>query len=167
VLRRPREADAAAIFERYAADPEVTRFLGWPTHRSLADTHGFLEFSNAEWEQWPAGPYLIASRDSGLLLGGTGLSFESPTEAETGYVLARDVWGQGLATEALSAIVELAPSLGVRHLWAQCHPEHRASWRVLEKGGFTRDAQMHDHPGFPNLPGGGPAHVLRYSRWFA
>ena len=30
VLRRPRPADAQAIFARYSSDPEVTRLLGWP-----------------------------------------------------------------------------------------------------------------------------------------
>lgn len=166
LLRRPRATDAAAIFARYAADPEVTRFLDWPTHRAIADTRAFLEYCDAEWAQWPAGPYVITSRHTGRLLGGTGLSFASPTEAETGYVLARDAWGRGFATEALAAVVDLAPILGVRQLWAQCHPDHRASWRVLEKAGFARDPVLHEHPGFPNLPGGGPAHVLRYTLTF-
>nr|MBA2355602.1 N-acetyltransferase [Acidobacteriota bacterium] len=38
VLRRPVAKDAPAIFERYASDPEVTRFLSWPRHQSLAVT---------------------------------------------------------------------------------------------------------------------------------
>jgi RimJ/RimL family protein N-acetyltransferase len=162
-LRRPKAADADAIFSRYASDPEVTRFLGWPTHRSLADTRDFLAYADLEWAQWPAGAYLIESRETGLLLGTTGLSFESLTEAETGYVLARDAWGHGYATEALSAVVQLAPSLGVRFLYAHCHPDHRASCRVLEKAGFTRDHGLVPHPGFPNLPEGGPLLVLRYT----
>jgi len=45
VLRRPRFEDAEAIFVRYASDPEVTRFVGFPTHRSIADTRAFVEFS--------------------------------------------------------------------------------------------------------------------------
>jgi ribosomal-protein-alanine N-acetyltransferase len=32
ILRRPRAADAPVIYERYASDPEVTRWLGWPRH---------------------------------------------------------------------------------------------------------------------------------------
>jgi RimJ/RimL family protein N-acetyltransferase len=52
-------ADAELIFRRYASDPEVTKFLGWPRHTSIEQTQAFLEFSDAEWEKWPAGPYLI------------------------------------------------------------------------------------------------------------
>jgi RimJ/RimL family protein N-acetyltransferase len=29
ILRQPTMSDAATMFERYANDPEVTRFLGW------------------------------------------------------------------------------------------------------------------------------------------
>ena len=88
-LVAPTAADAEVIFERYAGDPEVTKYLGWPRHRSVADTREFLAFSVAEWERWGAGPYLIRERSDGRLLGGTGLGFTRPDEAVTGYVLAR------------------------------------------------------------------------------
>ena len=114
LLRRPRPDDAAAIFNRYASDPEVTRWVGWPRHRTIADTEGFLAFCEAEWARAPGFAYLIERRADGALLGSTGLAFESPCCAMTGYVLARDAWGQGYATEALRGIVALAPGLGVR-----------------------------------------------------
>src|SRR5262249_10452963 len=77
VLRKPTLADAEAVFVRYASDPEVTRYLGWPRHQSVDDTRAFLTFSEAEWSRWPVGPYLIESRSEHKLLGGTGLGFES------------------------------------------------------------------------------------------
>jgi len=44
-LRRPRSADAAAILQSYAGDPEVTRLLAWPRHRSVVDTLSFIAWS--------------------------------------------------------------------------------------------------------------------------
>src|SRR5438876_12388274 len=38
ILRRPRASDAEAIFSRYASDPDVTRYVGWPAHKSVDDT---------------------------------------------------------------------------------------------------------------------------------
>lgn len=61
-LSRPTARDAEAVFDRYANDPDVTRFVGWPLHQSVDDTRAFLDFSASEWERWPAGPYLIRSR---------------------------------------------------------------------------------------------------------
>jgi RimJ/RimL family protein N-acetyltransferase len=163
ILRRPVATDAPAIFERYAGDADVTRFLSWPRHRSLDDTHGFLIFSDHEWERAAAGPFVILSRNDGRLLGGTGLMFETPARASTGYVLARDAWGSGYATEALMAMVGLARQLGVIRLYAQCHADHRASARVLEKGGFTLEGRLTAHSEFPNFVPGIPQDVLNYA----
>ncbi len=69
------------------------------------------------------------------LLGGTGLGFESSSETVTGYVLSRDAWGRGYATEALSAMIDVAMRIGVHRLSAQCHARHTTSQRVLEKCG--------------------------------
>ena len=50
-LQCPQHTDAEAIFARYASDPVVTRFVGWPRHASLTDTEAFLAFSKARfWE---------------------------------------------------------------------------------------------------------------------
>jgi RimJ/RimL family protein N-acetyltransferase len=164
VLTPPTLADARDVFERYASDPDVTRYLGWPRHQSVSDTEGFLIFSEAEWERSPAGPYLIYSRASGQLLGGTGLAFDSDTLASTGYVLAKDAWGHGYATEALTAMIDLACDLGVTRLYALCHPDHRASQRVLEKCGFERDWTWTRQLEFPNLAPGTPQDVHCYTR---
>lgn len=162
LLRRPVLGDARAIFERYASDPEVTRYLTWPRHRSVDDTLAFLQFSDAEWARFPAGPYLIERQTDSLLLGSTGLAFESADTAATGYVLARDAWGYGYATEALGAMIDLARTLGVRWLYAICHVDHLASARVLEKGGFSREARLRRGAVFPNLQRNRPADVFRY-----
>src|SRR5262245_33928318 len=93
LIRRPVAGDADAIFRTYASDAEVTRYVGFPRHQRIEETHAFLEFSNAQWARWPAGPYLIELRADGMLVGGTGLKFDTPYEAATGYVLAREAWG--------------------------------------------------------------------------
>ena len=59
VLRKPTAADAEAVYTRYSGDTEVTKYVGWPRHQSIEQTKAFLAFSEAEWNRWPAGPYLI------------------------------------------------------------------------------------------------------------
>ena len=162
-LRRPRESDAEAIFARYSSDPDVTRFVGWPIHRSIDETHAFLDYSDAEWTRWPVGPYLIVAREEGRLLGGTGLAFETSYRAMTGYVLAKDAWGRGYATEALSAVVGIAKNSGLRRLYALCHHEHRESARVLEKCDFAREGVLRAFVEFPNLIPVEPQDVACYA----
>jgi len=166
VLQRPRATDVEAIFRTYASDAEVTRYLAWPRHVSLDQTRAFLSFSGAEWNRWPAGPYLVFLSD-GPLVGGTGLSFEASDRASTGYVFARAAWGFGYATEALHAMVDVAAVCGVRSLYALCHVEHRPSAHVLEKCGFERESLLRRYAEFPNRRPGQPCDVLKYSRELA
>jgi RimJ/RimL family protein N-acetyltransferase len=162
VLRRPRASDEPAIFSRYASDPEVTRYMAWPTHRSLEDTHAFLRLSDEAWARWPlAGAYLVFARDGVTLLGSAGILHDSGTVAQAGYILARDTWGRGYATEALLASVEAARAAGVRRLEAGVHVDHRASSRVLEKAGFVREGVRQGR--FPNLPPGVTREAAFYS----
>jgi RimJ/RimL family protein N-acetyltransferase len=161
VLRKPTLADAEAVFERYASDPLVTRFMSWRRHRSIDDTLAFLNFSNTEWARWPAGPYLIESAKG--LIGSTGLGFENPALAETGYVFAVDAWGRGYATEALNAMVTIAQGLKVQ-LHAHCHPENVRSANVLRKCGFTQDGAPRLSMHFPNLNAGETVDCPHYIR---
>ncbi len=166
VLRKPRRQDAESIFRRYAGDRDVTRWLGWPMHHSVLASRAFLDASDAEWDRWPAGPYLVESRDDGRLLGGAGFAFETPYRAATGDVFAKDEWGKGYATESLRAVVEAAPRLGVVRLYALCHVENPASWRVLEKCAFVREGILRCHSVFPNLDADKPGDVYCYARIF-
>ena len=43
ILRRLEEADAEAIYRNWASDPEVTRFLTWPTHTDINVTKYVLD----------------------------------------------------------------------------------------------------------------------------
>ena len=163
VLRKPRIEDADEVFARYASDPEVSRYLAWRLHQSPDITRSFLEYSDAEWARWPAGPYLVELRDNGRLLGGTGFAFETPYRASTGYVLAKDAWGQGYASEAVAAIVDVARAIGLVRLYALCHVDHDRSVRVLERTGFQREGTLRQYLEFPNLAPGKPSDVFCYA----
>jgi ribosomal-protein-alanine N-acetyltransferase len=162
VLRRPRLEDADSIFHRYASDAEVARYLAWPRHESLDDTLLFLRMSDTDWARGPVGPYLIESRETGVLLGSTGLMVRMPDSAVTGYVLARDAWGRGYATEALREMVGLAADFRVIEVRALCHPENAASIHVLEKCGFARGGTVKEL--FPNLNPDTPLDCWRFIR---
>jgi RimJ/RimL family protein N-acetyltransferase len=92
----------------------------------------------------------------------TGLAFERPDEAMTGYILAKDAWGKGYATEALEAMVDVARRISVERIHALCHPQHRASCRPLEKCGFSRDRSWSKQAEFPNLAPGTLQDVVCY-----
>ena len=163
LLRRPVALDAASIFENYASDESIGRYLAWPIHLSLVDTEAFLKLAKVEWKRWPAGPYLLCYGANQTVIGSTGLLFDSPHCASMGYVLGRQWWGQGLATEATRAMIGLAAELSVDPLVAYCHPEHTASHRVLEKAGFHRDTVLSAFCVFPNMGVEDKQSVIRFA----
>lgn len=156
-LRRPNKQDAHAIFESYGSDPEVSRFLTWRTHRSLQDTNAFLHASDRGWIQGTELPFLAWSGET--LVGSTGLTLLAEQRARTGYLVARDRWGNGFASEMLVAMIQLARLLDVSEVEALVQPGHERSVRVLSKAGFSRaGVAMGVHPNLsPN-----PQPVERY-----
>lgn len=164
VLRRPRRQDAEAILARYAGDTDITRLLGWRRHESVDATRAFLEYSNAEWEQWPAGPYLVESREDGSLLGSTGFGFETPHRPSgDGLCVRKRRLGQGLCDRSIE---------GPRRCCQQCRPcptvrpvPYREQRLVagLEKCGFSREGVLRRHSVFPNLDTDEPCDVFCYA----
>lgn len=135
VFRRPRRRDAGAIFAAYASDPEVTRHLTWRTHRTLADTHAFLDASDRGWATGSDRPYLAWLGTE--LIGSTGLTRVGPGRVRTGYLVRRDRWGEGFAREMLRTMTEMAFARGVAtSVEALVDPGHVRSRRVLEREGF-------------------------------
>lgn len=162
LLRRPEPRDATAMFERYTSDSEVTRYLCWPRHQSVADTKRYLEDNKHTWQRCPVGTYLIESRDSRSLMGSIGLSWETHYRASVGYALARDSWGRGYATEALREVLSALRGTELHRVYALCHHRNHVSARMLEKCGFALEGTLKCHTIFPNLGQTGPNDVFCY-----
>lgn len=151
LLRKPLPEDADAVFEAYAQDREVTRYLVWRPHPSVETTREFIAHCRRLWESAKAFPYVITRKGDGGLLGMIELRPDGH-RAEFGFVLARRFWGQGLMTEAASAVVAIAlaqPS--IFRVAATCDVENRASARVLEKAGLSREGLLRRNIIHPNI----------------
>jgi ribosomal-protein-alanine N-acetyltransferase len=135
-LRPPRIDDARALFDAYATDPEVTRYLPWDPATSVAETAAHVASRLAAMAAGEAHAWTIRMLDEQNPVGMIELRV-SATEGNVGYVLARSHWGRGLMPEALASIVEFVRSdLRLNRVWGICDVENFASARVFEKCGF-------------------------------
>jgi ribosomal-protein-alanine N-acetyltransferase len=151
LLRPPRLDDAEAIFAGYAQDPEVTRFLLWEPHRSIATLESFLSESIDAWRVGQRFPWVIRKRADDGLVGMIELRLDD-TKADLGYVIARASWGQGYASEALRAVVHAALALPrIYRVGAICDVDNPASARVMEKAGMTREGLLRRYSIHPNV----------------
>jgi RimJ/RimL family protein N-acetyltransferase len=123
-------------FAALHADPEVTRFVH-PFDRAEAEQR--LRRDEDEWRERGHGLLAIVDAECGRFLGRTGLKhWPQFDETEVGWVLRRDAWGQGYATEAARACCEWGlRDFDVPYLTAMIGPGNDASTRVAERLGFT------------------------------
>lgn len=136
-------------YARLFADPEVVRFIADGTTADATETAEWLTRSlhRNEYEGFDRRSVVLA--DDGSLIGWCGIAvwdIEGAIERELGYVLARDRWGRGYATEAAAAMRDHARSaLGLTRLIALIHRDNGASKRVARKLGmeYERDAEFH------------------------
>jgi RimJ/RimL family protein N-acetyltransferase len=70
------------------------------------------------------------------LVGSCGLSRRPSGAVEMGYWVARPFWGRGYATEACTALIDIARTLGLPSIEGSHFVDNPASGRVLEKLGF-------------------------------
>ncbi|MEL6542494.1 MAG: GNAT family N-acetyltransferase [Pseudomonadota bacterium] len=82
--------------------------------------------------------FLITRARDAALVGCIGIDRSDAFDdgAELGYWIARQHWGQGFATEAGRAVLEIARTLGYARVMAMHFLDNPASGRVLEKLGF-------------------------------
>ncbi len=135
LLRPYRMADVEAVFE-YGKDPEWGRYLDVPqpyTRRSAeADVARAVL---ADPETAPIWAIVHENR----VAGGISLAVYGPGSAEMGYSLTVPLWGQGLMTEAATAILAFGfGKADLARIQASTDVRNAASWRVMEKVRMTR-----------------------------
>jgi RimJ/RimL family protein N-acetyltransferase len=151
VLRIPSLADAGAIFNSYAQDPKVLRYLTWLPHKNIQETEGFVAECIGGWKSGARFPYVIVLSESDEVMGMIEIRIND-FRADVGYVISRQHWGKGMAPEALRSLVNWA--LGqeaIYRVWALCDVDNLASARVLEKVGMQREGLLRRQIIHPNI----------------
>jgi ribosomal-protein-alanine N-acetyltransferase len=140
-LRRLTWEDLDAL-ARISADPITRRFMWSGVLSREQAAHNIRQWMR----EYGRGLGLLAvvHRTEGRLIGQCGLEEEGDL-FELGYMLDRDYWGMGLATEAARAVLAHGfCTLELSQIWATAHAENTASRRVMEKLGMTfRRSERH------------------------
>lgn len=122
ILRPIALEDAGPIFESYAQDATVTRFLTWRPHRSRSDTEAYVAGCVATPPD-VSRTYILTNRSTGDLRGAFDLRRAGPHRLHFGYVLARTWWGQGLMTRSLLKVTWALKQPSIFRISAVCDVE--------------------------------------------
>ena len=140
ILRRASVSDADAMFRNWASDPEVTKFLTWPTHQN-AETSGFVldmwcnDYENPDFYQW-----MIVLRELGEPIGSISVvnHRDDIAEAEIGYCIGKSWWRKGITSEALAAVMDyLFDEVGMNRIEAKHDVNNPHSGNVMKKCGMA------------------------------
>ena len=146
ILRPIQRKDADDIFE-YARDEEITRYVMWEAHRSIADTYEYIHEIRRQYRHgWPS-QFGIQLLETGQLIGTIGFMWINVDHrsAEIGYSLSRKYWNHGYMTEALTAVIRFAfETLHLHRLEAQHDVRNPASGRVMQKAGMQFEGTLRD-----------------------
>jgi len=134
------------VMESVFGDTDVMRFGTGPRPRDWVEKwlEGCLE---DYFQKWGFGLWAVVHKANHAVIGFCGLTrfddVEGQPEIEIGYRLARNYWGQGLATEAALAVRDYAHEhLGLGRLIALIDAENVRSIRVAEKIGLHHEKDI-------------------------
>jgi RimJ/RimL family protein N-acetyltransferase len=143
-LRQLREEDADALFHVFS-DPEVTRYWSSPPMTDRIEARALLAEIDTLREEGTLLQWGIVEAGGGSVVGTATLADinREHRRAELGFALRRGLWGRGLASEAVSLLLDQAfGAMGLHRIEADTDPGNQSAMRLLERLGFRREGYL-------------------------
>lgn len=145
ILRRFTTEDAPAMYKNWASDPEVTKFLMWPTHSDVEVSKTILNdwvnsYSDEKYYQWA-----IVPKECGEPIGSMAVvrMDEAVSMVHIGYGIGRAWWHRGITSEALKAVMDfLFDEVGVNRIESRHDPRNPNSGAVMRKCGMKYEGTL-------------------------
>ena len=135
--------DAPAMYTNWASDPEVTKYLTWPTHASVEVSRMICadwasRYAEPDYYQWaivcedqPIGSISVVNHDDRV------------GKAEIGYCIGHAWWHMGIVTEAANTVMTfLFDEVGYQRLEARHDPRNPHSGAVMRKCGMKYESTL-------------------------
>jgi RimJ/RimL family protein N-acetyltransferase len=148
ILRDFVESDWTAVMG-YQSDPRYLRYYEW-TGRTPEAVQEFVGMFLDHQRTTPRTKFQLAItlKNDGLLIGNCGIRQDraGARQADVGYELDPEHWGNGYAFEAARAMVAFAyTDLGVHRVWSWCVADNLRSAHLLEKLGMQLEGRLRDN----------------------
>ena len=146
VLRRFVIEDAEAMFENWASDPEVTKYLTWPAHTSTEVSRAVLEdwisfYPRENYYQWA----IVLKENGSEPIGNISAVYlnDDISMVHIGYCLGRTWWHRGIMSEALKAVMAFFfDQVGANRIESRHDPRNPHSGMVMKKCGMKYEGTM-------------------------
>ncbi len=137
VLRHLEQRDFDSLYALFN-DPEVMRY--YPSTRDRKETQAWLDWVFDQYERYGHGLFAVEHVDTGEFIGQVGIirqDWDGRIDLEVGYMLARQFWGRGYATEAARAARDYAfARFHADRVVSFIRPENTRSQEVAKRNGM-------------------------------
>lgn len=146
ILRKFVIEDAKAMFENWASDLEVTKYLTWPAHDSVDASRMVLkdwiaEYPNENFYQWAIVPKESESCAIGSIAA-VNLN-DDVSLVHIGYCIGRSWWHRGITSEALKVVMDFFfDEVEVNRIESRHDPRNPHSGMVMQKCGMKYEGTM-------------------------
>ncbi len=147
LLRPFREADAERVAELCSNDRLYRSLLSLPRPYTVECARTWMAAHEENFSAGRSCEFAVTDGAAGCLYGCIGLFCHSrDRNAEMGYWIGEDYWGNGYATEAARAVVEFAFQCKDLHrVYARHFASNPASGRIMQKCGMVYEGTMKEH----------------------
>jgi ribosomal-protein-alanine N-acetyltransferase len=137
---RPFASSDAPALHAILGQNDVLRYFPPSDPPDLARVERLVQSMLDHWQERGYGLWAVECQRTGEFMGRCGLQYLPDTgEIEVDYLLGRDFWGKGYATEAARASLSWGmDNLDLKRVVGVVHVDNVASQRVLEKAGMVR-----------------------------
>lgn len=145
LLRRFTLEDAQAMYDNWASDEEVTKYLMWPAHESVETSRAVLAEWVADYEKPNCYQWAIVPKTFGQPIGSIAVVNQDDRvcKAHIGYCIGKNWWHRGYASEALTAVMGyLFEQVGMLRLESRHDPRNPNSGAVMRKCGMRFEGTL-------------------------
>ena len=145
ILRQFKIEDAENVFNNWASDDEVTKYLTWPTHSSVEMSRSYMEFCINGYNEKNVYQWCMEMKNSHELIGNISVVkiIDEIDSVELGWVIGRKWWGNGYTAEAAERLLEFFfTEVSVNRICAGHDIDNPNSGRVMQKFGMKFEGTL-------------------------
>lgn len=133
ILRPFKLEDSSKMYENWASDEEVTKYLTWDAHENVDVTKSIVENWVSQYKKEERINCAITLKDSGELIGGIDVVGYLDGIPVIGYCLSRKYWNKGYMSEACQCLLNYLFKIGHKLVIIDAVDENIGSNKVIKK----------------------------------
>ena len=145
ILRPFKETDVEDMYDNWASNDNVTRYLTWPAHASREVSKSVVDLWVSNNEDMRNYQWCIELKDNQQAIGSIGIVHmeEEIDSVEIGYCIGEEYWNRGITSEAFKEIIKfLFEEVACNRIFAQHDVHNPNSGKVMKKSGLLYEGTL-------------------------